>query len=168
MLRNAYLTEAGERALSGLSHLKTLSLQGSSISGLDGLQPGSWRELEELNLAATLLSDRGLGRLVDLPKLKRLHLSHTQLALLSESRFDLMPELEELDLSGTQVEGEVLVRLASLKKLKSLDLSSTKRTDAGLERIAALTALRDLELPAVHSRTRAWTDSRISGAPYES
>ncbi|MEQ9409982.1 MAG: hypothetical protein RIK87_19760 [Fuerstiella sp.] len=169
------------KVLSGLSHLKRLSLQscpnltGEGLSYLAGLG-----ELKELDLRGTVLTKAGLQQLATLTQLQQVlpakeNLTDEGLKYLGQmtslrtlqcrdveitdkglSFLAAMPNLEELELNRCgSITNEGLIHLATIRSLKRLHLNECPQiTDDGMVHLKGVT---NLELVSV-------TDSPVSGA----
>ncbi len=131
----------------------------AALTGLTGL--------EELDLTATTITDRGLA-LLKPPRLRRLVLDNTYVegtglaasealeeldllgAPVSEAGLEAIaraaPRLHRLHLGETDMTDASLATLAGLGKLTHLDLAATDTGDEGLKHLGKLTSLRFLRL----------------------
>ena len=101
-LSGAKITGKGLEWLNGLPKLRVLYLAESSITdaGLDGIEG---LRVEELNLDWTGLSDLGVVKLTQLPKLRRLSLRFTAVTDAGLRHLGRNRELSFVDVSGTKV-----------------------------------------------------------------
>jgi Leucine-rich repeat (LRR) protein len=179
-LANTNLDRDGLRALSGLTKLDALNLNGNRLLGhrdvevllgfpklrLLGLRDLYFTDagalalqrlprLEELDMGGTKVTDKGLAHLGKLP-LRRLRLGwameFTDAGLAHLAR---IKTLEELDLSFTKVTGKGLGHLRPLASLKALDLRGTDVGDSGLE------VLQHLPLRRLNLRETKVTDAGL-------
>ena len=169
------LTEETIETLAAKPRLKRLDLQDSSIDDDDLARLAGLRELEWVNLAATLVktpqkpgvSDDGLDHVAEWKKLRTLNLHGLPVTDEGIGKLGSLPALESLQLGGTRVTGEGLqgmrnlrwLRLdatavtdddlqfvGELRKLEQLYLDSTGISDAGLKHLEGLKRLRVLNL----------------------
>jgi hypothetical protein len=153
------VTDAGFTNLDRFPRLRRLSVSRSRTIG-DGLaaEASKLKGLEELLLADTQLTDKGLTKLLAITNLKLLHIGGTQVtesglkslnafreldALvtwelpMSEqilSQLDL-PKLRNLHISGTHVNDACLGRLSRFPKLENLYLARCSVTDEGIQAV---------------------------------
>ena len=78
-------------------------------------------------------TDDGLRYLVDLKELRQLILGKTLVTDAGLVRFQLLPQLKDLRLDGTSVTNDGLVHLEGLTQLKELHLKNTNVSAAGVE-----------------------------------
>ena len=152
-------------ALGGVVRKLDLSGTGIGDGGVGAL--AKLTGLEELDLAATTITDRGLASLKAL-RLRRLVLDNTYVegsglaASEALEELDLLgapvseaglraivraaPGLRRLHLGETDVTDASLEALASLRKLIHLDLAATDIGDEGLKHLGKLTSLRFLRV----------------------
>lgn len=102
--------------------------------------------LEELSLADTCVSGRGIRHLVTLQRLRVLHLPRTKISDAALAHVAHLRRLEMLDLDGTYVTDKGIFHLAALDALRVLRLGKTKVSDAALAHLSKLAALEDLYL----------------------
>ncbi|MBC8116704.1 MAG: protein kinase [Candidatus Saccharimonas sp.] len=92
------------------------------------------------------VTDRGVAKLHDLPKLLVLHLNHTQVTDACLNSILAMPSLEQLYLGRTKVTPAVLPMLKSLPKLRMLGIGDWKFAPMVAAGLLELPSLRLLEL----------------------
>ncbi|XP_061613582.1 uncharacterized protein si:ch73-173p19.1 isoform X1 [Phyllopteryx taeniolatus] len=144
-------------ALSELTGLQTLNLDGTGVTEASLAQLGAHPALSSLSLAGVRVSDgnRTLQIISGLP-LTHLTLpgrhSVTDGGLAFLSRLQLLAELDLTDY--TQVTDQGVQHLCTMIRLKKLSLSNTQVTDAGLPALRPLLELQELCLDrtAVSSR----------------
>jgi hypothetical protein len=110
---------------------------------------GQLRELEEIYMwDAKNLSDKGIGRLADLRRLKSIHASFSQITDESLRIFGRMSQMERLSLQGNHFTDRGLAHLAGLSRLDGLyiGIGDCQVTDAGLVYLEGLPVLTFLEL----------------------
>jgi len=105
------------------------------------------KDLRRLDLSFTYLTDRGMERLAQLPRLEELTLDTAEFITdASMSYLRANKSLRKLVLRGTDVTDISLPYIAELTNLRSLDLSQTMLGDGGLESLPALAQLEELDL----------------------
>jgi Leucine-rich repeat (LRR) protein len=116
----------------------------------------NWTRLEKLNLHGARVTSKVFEHLAGLRELRDLDLGHTEI---TDDGFDLLaelPKLERLVIGGNRLSGQCLEFLKEMPSLRDLDVSGTQRVDSGLwglalteanlARIGALSQLRRLSL----------------------
>jgi hypothetical protein len=109
-LRNAAITSL--ESLRGMTHLKSLDLDGSSVGDAAMEIVASFRNLQEVRLSKTRITDTALGNVCALP------------------------ELRFLDLHGTSIHNSSIPRLCGLRVISTLNLADTELTNSGLLELA--------------------------------
>jgi hypothetical protein len=145
-LSNVYAVDNdGLDALSSLSELEELSLDGANITD-DGLRHlAGFTNLRKLSLyAAHGITGRGLSHLAALQQLKELDLAETECGDESAAALARLVGLRRLNLAFTPAGDACLAGVVSLDRLEHLNLSGTKITSAGLAHLADLPDLREL------------------------
>jgi len=104
------------------------------------------KELKELYLNGTAITDRGLDAIAKLQALQRLFLAGTAITDQGVEAVAKLQGLQTLVLDGTQVTDRGLDALAKLQGLQTLSLGSTAISDQGLDAIAKLQGLQMLFL----------------------
>jgi len=136
------------RLLGELARLKHVQRLKVSIGGeyADDLVAsiGDGSALQELDLAHTQLTDRGLVRIRTFTKLKALDLSGTTITDNGLVHLAGLPWLSTLSLSATRVTAGGLARLVETTTLEALDLSHTNTDDAAVAILGRLPKLRSL------------------------
>jgi serine/threonine protein kinase/WD40 repeat protein len=140
------LTDAAAEHLRELKELEDLGLWGSQLSdiGLERLTMLS--HLRKLNVGRTKVTDAGTGSLANFPKLTDLVLSYNPISDAGLPPLKSLPRLQSLSLEGTRVTDAGLKDIAELKQLWRLDLKRTKVRGPGLAHLRQLPLLRDLNL----------------------
>ena len=160
-LRDTKISNSGLKSVGKLFSLKKLAL-GSSNGAISEITDVGKKELlplknlSELILKCTLVTDSGAMTISNLSKLRLLDLSSSSsLSIVTSNRISdnglrklaVLDQLEELYLSGNnQLTGEGLSHLSRLKNLSSLDLSKSGLTDLGLLNVAKLSNLKVLNI----------------------
>jgi len=132
----------------GLDYLKRcnrlhhLVLSGTKLSdeGLDHV--AKFKQLQVLKLDHTKVGE--IKPLSDLKELKELDLSHTSITDSELAHLSRLRNLEYLRLQDTPITGAGLQYMSNLKSLKELDLRKTQVDDAGLAYLSKLTNLEKL------------------------
>lgn len=124
-----------------------------SITGLLGpeedridLENEGLKELEDLNLAGTEMSNEGVAILSAIEGLKLLNLSYTMIDDDGLKHIPRNRSLEVLSLSGTRITDRSIDNLMYLSDLKVLSLENTEVTDDSLETLAKHDSLKSLYL----------------------
>ena len=144
---------AGMRELAKSQTLRRLGCQlfDDEFLALTSLLPDGHRPLPELcehrqaNSSGSLLTDRGLANLENLPSLLHLDLRWSKVTDQGLTQLKELPFLRTLylgDCAGITDEGAAI--LATMPGLESLNISQTKITPAGVLRVATLPRLRCL------------------------
>lgn len=143
--QQAAITDIGLEHLKGLTVLKRLSLEDTSIgdSNLEALS--GLKTLQHLNLSGTQVSSVGLEQIKALTALVELKLSSTAVTDAGLAQLKPLTRLQRLDLSNTEVSSAGLESLVGLK-LQELHLAGTRVDDSGLGHLKAMTTLRRLHL----------------------
>jgi len=95
-------TEAGLKNLSGLTNLKRLGLNQTSIND-EGMElVGKMSRLESLSLEYTVVTDAGFAKLAGLTSMTELHLDHVALTDASLKVLTGMSKLHYMDLYHTE------------------------------------------------------------------
>ncbi len=170
-LSGTQVTDEGVRSLSHLSLLKLGVGARITDEGLASLR--EMVSLQELNLAKSRVSQRGLLPIAKLPRLhtlflgasitnedlpvlfqfsqlKRLDLSGAHISSGALSTLIKMKNLEELALSNTEVTDGVLEALTKLPNLRYLEISDTRITPEGLAHVSAFPSLKVISLTTTH------------------
>jgi hypothetical protein len=119
-------------------------------------------DLEWLDLTNCRITDAGISRLPELPRLKRLSLEGTQVTDQASPRLAKFAELEELDLSRTAITNAGLIPLTDLKNLRSLWLTGADITDDGVATLMRMERLEHLNLNETAVSQEAWQELRDS------
>jgi hypothetical protein len=130
--------------LVGLSHLKRLSLESTSLSdaGLECTE--DLNQIECLDLSHTSVTDAGLKHLRNLTRLAELDLNQNEIYGKGLEQLSSLRNLRELNLTNTPIADDGLKYLEALIHLRHLSLESPAITDAGLAHIGKMTGLRSL------------------------
>jgi hypothetical protein len=146
------------RGLDSLRILRNLSLGRTTVTdeGLAVLGDQDLQHLEWLDLSFTRTTDAGLAHAAAAKNLKQLGLRDTQVSDRGLGIVRHFEQLEELDLSGTQITDEGLACLEGLPRLKLLWLADCKVTDGALPRLLRLKNLEQLDLTNTQVSAEAW------------
>ncbi|MEX2121868.1 MAG: hypothetical protein WD847_19970 [Pirellulales bacterium] len=150
------------RHLSGLTHLRTLSLGGTPIEDADLVHISGLRRLEVLGLHGTKIGDAGLEHLDSLANLQDLYLESTSVTDAGLASLAHLPRLKRLWLGGTKITDDGMVHLAKLTRLEHLSLSYTQVGDEEVMRLASLTGLRTLDLWNTRVTARGVAELRLA------
>ena len=145
--------------LSQCDTLSSLSLYGVRLpkTGLQGL--GRLKNLTELTIVESPVTDADLSEIKQLRKLTRLYLSTPRSAITNAGLKQLRPlkDLIKLDLGYAHITDDGLKELNGFTKLTILSLNDTPITDAGVRQLAPRKNLIDLNLgQRPESRTPRW------------
>jgi len=134
-------------ALGKVKNVSELILEGTSISdGASGILIDiPW--LRSLDLSRTSITDAEVENLLKLKDLEYLYLVNTKLTDKALKSIAGLKRLIGLDLSGTDVKGEGFVSFADHECLSTLFLNRTSITSEGASLIAAIKPLRRLIVP---------------------
>jgi serralysin len=147
VLSHVGLTDEGLSALSNLSGLVELRVDGNSELSSDGLAPlHKLGSLQVLVLGQTGIKDPGLDHLKALLELRELSLSDTKVGDQGMAHLVGLANLHVLNLTNTQVSGRGLEQLKSLTQLTNLYLDGSSVTDSGLAQVTGLRRLKLLSL----------------------
>ena len=158
-----HLYEAGPvlrmSALSQFDKLRKLTLTGTHLTddSLAGLLP--LRNLEELTLEASGITDQAMKFIRSFRGLKQLDLRG---GILGDASLELLApvtNLERLVLDGAAVTDVGLEQLTSHKKLSMLSLRNAKISDIGLETLAKISNLRELHVDGCLGLTQSGVDA---------
>jgi len=133
--------------LQHLSAVRAVKFAGNEI-GDDHVQYiKRLKSLETIEFEECGITDKGVGELAELTKLKALRFSVCR-RVTDEgiAKLGKLLELEVLELTYTGVTGKGFDELTSLSKLKELDVSDSSFTDDGLKKLKALKGLQVLIL----------------------
>ena len=142
-----HFTHDDFRCLAGVRRLRTLTLSDPAwLLDADQTMVDSLKGLEELTLAGRFTGENDLGRLADLPRLKRLVLHSLDISGEALAPLRDCQQLRSLDFSGTPLTDESLPLLARLGQLEELEVGQSPITDDGLAHLAGCQSLRRLVL----------------------
>jgi beta-lactamase regulating signal transducer with metallopeptidase domain len=140
------VTDAWLRRLKDQRNLQDVCLFHTQITdaGLAHLQ--GLTELRTLGLTNTRITDAGLKYLKDMKKLKTLIMAETPIGDAGLADLAGLTSLESLCINGTRVTDAGLVHVRQLGNLEALYLSQTSVSDASLKYVIGLKRLRVLEI----------------------
>lgn len=145
ILQGCQATAAGLRRLSALKNLQELDISNSSLSDSELAEIGKLTSLRWLDLSGNEITGDGLRHLNHLGKLRLLKLCFCDIGDGGFNHLASLTELRELDLSGNkEVTGAGLARFGPAQRLTKLSLSCIPLTDqdfGGLESFRDLTSL---------------------------
>lgn len=141
-----HVTDAGAVHLAAMKELRELALPGTALSdkGLEQLK--QLVKLETLDLSGTRVTDKGLAALAGMKALRNLSLASAAITDAGLKHLQALDQLELLDLARTGVSGDGLAELAGLKRLHSLNLTGTRITGVALEQVKHWPDLESLAL----------------------
>lgn len=131
-------------AVENCRELREIELANTGLTDAGLASLGQLTNLETIDFSGTKITGEGLRHFGTLTKLKSLtieHVSNDDEGLRSLSR---LPELKELYTKGTLITDHGLVHLAEMESLESLSLSKTSITAHGLEHLTKLPRLTTL------------------------
>ncbi|RMF90160.1 MAG: hypothetical protein D6741_17150, partial [Planctomycetota bacterium] len=140
-------TDAELKLLPGFPHLKKVRVYGVGVTSEGVAALAACKELVELDLQSTMVDDKGIEALVDLPALESLGLRRS--AQLTDEVISILlrfPKLSRLALLENDFSAEALSRLGEMKQLRLLDLRQCSNAPAALPKIAALPKLAAIKL----------------------
>ncbi len=141
----APLSDAGLRLLSECPNLSTLILRDTHVDDdfvrhiVDG-----HRDLIELDVRGSRVTDASLASVGQLPNLRRLGVGRCQITDAGLEKLVGLIKLEGIDLSGTLITDDGLRSLSGFSELNTLGLADTAVTDAGMNHLSVLRKLKDL------------------------
>lgn len=144
----------------------------SWITDLGGtFQKDKAGRIVEVDLTSTWITDDDLGKLAELPELRKINLSDTKIGDLGFAQLRPLKKvthlncfqcpyitdgaiayikhwanLEYLNVRGSEVTSRVFEHVAGMKKLKSLDVGFSRVNDDGFDALASLEALEELHI----------------------
>jgi hypothetical protein len=105
------------------------------------------KDLKQLDLSLTRISDRGLGALKSAPAIEDLNLYFAeQITDQGAATVKGWKQLRRLNLRGTRITDATLEFLSGLPALEWLDIGWAQITDTGLDHLVSLTNLRHLAM----------------------
>jgi len=147
----AVLTKLGARlrwqaAPKGKQQLVMVDLKGTKVQDEHVKVLGVFKELRELSLNQTAISDTACGDLPRLVKLVTLDLNGTAISDAGVKQLASLTNLQVLALGWTKTADAGCKELAPLVELRELDLRHTGVTDAGVKQLAPLQKLHTVEM----------------------
>ncbi|MHC4538349.1 MAG: ankyrin repeat domain-containing protein [Planctomycetota bacterium] len=141
--------------------LDKLNLTGSEITDADlGRRLDGLTSLRELRLQNTSITDAGLEHLKELTSLELLHIGNTQITDAGLAHIKDLTTLKTLCIHETLVTDSGLAHLKGLSSLTSLCLRNTKISDAGLVHLKDLTSLQSFNVSGTQVTEAAASDLR--------
>ncbi|RZC40841.1 slit-like, partial [Asbolus verrucosus] len=128
VLRSTVDTLPANSAISGLTHLRILTLKYLRTEKIAPGAFGGLNELEELDLSHNNLGELPVGIFNDLISLEKLDLSENQITKISSGLFANLKKLRELDLSVNLISDIDKSSLSDLVSLRALDLEQNNIT----------------------------------------
>jgi serine/threonine protein kinase/Leucine-rich repeat (LRR) protein len=128
----------------GLTRLTVWSCPGVSDVGIGHLK--SLRQIEQLNVGATQLTNVGLQYIKDMTTLRVINLNSTAVTNAGLAELNRLPNLTVISAEKTGITGAALAPFKGSKSLRELWLARTSTADADVIHLAALPALEILKL----------------------
>jgi len=130
-----FCTAKGFKDLQTLPHLRRLVLNKSGVSDKELAVIAACKELRELVLPESSITDAGLADLTKLTKLEKLDVSDAvKVTDKGIAHLVKLERLEELHLNKTSITDKGLLELKPLEGLRSLSVGGTKVTQAAAEK----------------------------------
>lgn len=129
-----------------LRNVEQLSLAESGVTDGGLRKIGMLHGLRLLYLTNTAVTDAGLSHLSKLSELEMLGVGHTAISDRGLKHLENMESLKGLSLEGLPVTDEGLLYIARLDSLVTLSLKGTQITDEGLTCLSGLHELRGLDV----------------------
>jgi DNA-directed RNA polymerase subunit RPC12/RpoP len=134
------------RALEGLTTLRLLNLDGTSVSNKGLKYVARVTSLVDLSLTNTLVDGAGLGELAPLINLEVLRLDGLQLSAAGLAHLKALPRLRRLSLYKTPTNDVCVEQLQGLSCLEWISLDETDISNDGLRRLAGLSKLKTVKV----------------------
>ena len=136
LIDSARITDAGLDHLWGCTSLTHLELDFTNV-GDDGLRAlAELRQLEQLSLFSTKVTDAGVGHLRGLP-LRELDLGETSITDHCVSSILRLGDLQELGLFATALTDAGLMSLTRMSGLRHIEIKKSQVTESGAEKFRA-------------------------------
>jgi internalin A len=111
------------------------------------LKTGTTRQIVELKLRSSWISDSDLQTVATARELQRLDLSHTRITDLGFQHLKMLQNVTELNLYYAEQVGDGALAVArNWRKLRRLNLSGTKVTDAGIAQLVDHPSLEAIDV----------------------
>lgn len=163
-LNRSWADDDGIARLKNLHHVRWLYLSRTLISDRGLRIVEEMPDLELLDLSkSTDITSAGLAHLSRLVRLRQLELDHVDKAANGLDNLRNLNRLESLDLSYVPVDDAALANLSGLANLDCLFLTSSRVTDAGMVHLAKLPRL--MALAVCNTRISDFGVERISHFP---
>ncbi len=143
------------RIVGRLKNLRELYLIGTQLTNDGTTQLIGLSKLETLDVYNTSIGDVGVTNLCNLTSLVRLALGRTKISDAAITSLSSLPNLQELRLEGTEITDAAMPAVAKISGLRSLSLENTKITGAGIEILRGVKALEHLGLAGTALDDRA-------------
>ena len=143
---NAKLRDSHLGTIASFREITDLSLEGTAVSDKGLAKLGRLPKLEWLNLFQTGVGDEGLWALSKIRSLKMLPIGGTKVTDAGLKHAGAMLQLEYLGLRGNAVGDKGVAFLAGLENLKGLHLGETEVGDAGVKHLSGMKRLEKLWL----------------------
>ncbi|MBZ0189331.1 MAG: protein kinase [Candidatus Obscuribacterales bacterium] len=146
--------------------IKMLNIMGTRLNDENLHYIGEMKQLEELELSETTITDEGFATISQLPELRILELEFCP--NLGDDAIkhivSICPNLEELDVSKTRVGKDGLSKLKKLSKLKEVSLKYLNLTDSDVAILASIRGLKSIDLSG-NSRLTDACVTRLQRSP---
>ena len=138
-----------QRNLAGMTHLRRLKLASVPVGDDDIKFLTRFKELQNLNLWATNITDRGLKNLAESTSIEVLLLGKIAISDNGVQHVSKMKSLKVLNFSDVPITDAAIDSLCQLTQLKAIRLIRTKITEDGASRLrAALPSCRVVHAPS--------------------
>jgi len=127
-LRDTQISDKGIELIAGLENLAVLDLSETSSPGVTDASAGDFarmKNLKDLNLWTTKVSDETVSKLVDNQKLVKLNLDNTAISDEAVKTLGNMSQLTWLHIGSTKISDANMKSLLNLEKLTYLNISNT-------------------------------------------
>lgn len=132
--------------IGNLREITDLSLENTLITDLGIISISKLPKLEWLNLYKTGIGDNSLEKIAQMQSIKLLPIGKTKVTDNGMKHLSQMKKLEYLGLRGTAITDEGTSKLTKLVNLQGLNLAETRITDKTLDHLSELKAIKDLWL----------------------
>jgi len=124
-----------------------VGLRGTWVNDADMLSLSAMPDLESLDLSHTRITDEGMLRLKDAPKIRDLNLFYAEwITDQGMTAIRNWKHLKRLNVRGTRISDGTLEIVSGMTGLESLDVAHTSITDNGLDYLITLVNLKELSL----------------------
>jgi hypothetical protein len=156
------VSDEGLFHLRNLTHLRTLSLEGTRVQGPGLVHLKRLTRLEHLGLPRFPFTDDDLSHLAGLTRLNYIAITGDRVTNAGLAHFRAMGELQFLNVTHTRITSLEAIR--NLTHIRFLDLTGTPIDDKGLEAVANFRDLEYLEIQGAPQLTDVGL-AHLSGLP---